>query len=211
MISTNPAFSISEIDPESPPYPTVRCNPIVAGFWQYRAQLSTLLVPITARDSFCIRKLSSFVHFDEAINASASGPCSFKISLNLFSITSSASSQLTSRNPSPSLSSGCASLSSELICPHANFPLIQVETPFAGPCSGSIFKMCLSLVQTSNVHPTAQYVHTVFVRFTRALRISDSTSDSARIGPYPIGGSIPFTTSIMSSSTLSGVFVRYPA
>ena len=54
-INTRPAFSISAIEPASAPYPTVRCKPVLAGFWQYRAQLSTLLVPITARESFCIR------------------------------------------------------------------------------------------------------------------------------------------------------------
>ena len=48
--------------------------------------------------------------------------------------------------------------------------------PFAGPSSGSIFRMCRSRVHTSNVQPTPQYVHTVFVRFTRSLRISASIS-----------------------------------
>ena len=71
---------MSGMEPESPPYPTVRNKPMVAGAWQYREQLSMLLVPTTARASFCIRKLSSLVHFDEAMKASASGPCCALIS-----------------------------------------------------------------------------------------------------------------------------------
>jgi hypothetical protein len=34
MIITTSAVSISEIDPESPPIPTVRLNPLLAGVWQ---------------------------------------------------------------------------------------------------------------------------------------------------------------------------------
>ena len=55
MTTTSEAFSMSAMEPESPPYPTVRLRPMVAGVWQYREQLSMLLVPMTARASFCIR------------------------------------------------------------------------------------------------------------------------------------------------------------
>ena len=41
--------------------------------------------------------------------------------------------------------------------------------------------------------------------------MADSASESARIGPYPISGSIFFTVPIMVSSTFGGSPVRNPA
>src|SRR5699024_11191070 len=81
IVMTISAAAISSIEPESPPYPTVRNSPLVAGDWQYREQLSTLFVPIICRANFCIKYDSSFVAFDEAINPSASGPFSSLIVL----------------------------------------------------------------------------------------------------------------------------------
>ena len=78
--------------------------------------------------------------------------------------------------------SGVCSRAVEFTNSYPNLPFTHVLMPFAGPCSGSIFRMWRSRVHTSKLQPTPQYVHTVFVRFTRALRISDSMSLSARIG-----------------------------
>ncbi len=104
--------------------------------------------------------------------------------------------------------SGLRSRSDEFTKSHPNLPLTHVEMPLAGPCSGSIFRMCRSRVQMSKLQPTPQYTHTVLVRFTRCFRISASMVEIARIAGYPVDGSTPFTTSIMSSSTLGGSAVR---
>src|ERR1043166_2103426 len=130
---------------------------MVAGDWQYREQLSILFVPITPRASFCIRYASSLVHFEEAMNASDSAPWEELTSRNRRATRSSASSHSASRNWLPSRISGLVRRSGLLTKSHANFPLIHVETPLAGPSAGSIFKMCRSLVQTSKLHPTPQY------------------------------------------------------
>ena len=60
---------------------------------------------------------------------------------------------------------------------------MQVEMPFVGPCPGTTFRMCRSFVQTSKLHPTPQYVQTVFVLRVRDSRIADSASESSRIAP----------------------------
>src|ERR1700738_2608779 len=133
-----------------------------------------LLVPMTARANFCSRKLSSFVHFEDEMNPSESGPDCALISEKRRATSERASSQVAERNCPFSRIKGVVKRSGLLICPQLNFPLIQVEMPLAGPCSGTIFRMCRSLVQTSKLQPTPQYVQTVFVLRTRCWRIADS-------------------------------------
>src|SRR5690625_6163363 len=71
--------------------------------------------------------------------------------------------------------------------------------PFAGEsCCGSTFNTLRSLVHTSNVQPTPQYVHTVFVFSMRSSRILASVSETANNGPYPV--STLFVTSIIDLS-----------
>ena len=60
---------------------------------------------------------------------------------------------------------------------------MQVEIPLVGPCSGAIFRICRSFVQTSKLQPTPQYVQTVFVRRMRDSRMADSASDNFKIAP----------------------------
>src|SRR5882762_7902077 len=87
---------------------------------------------------------------------------------------------------------------------------MQVEIPFAGPSAGSTFRMWRSLLQTSKLQPTPQYVHTVLVRRMRDSRIADSISDTRRMAPYPVSGSTPLTTSIMPSSAGLEIPLRDP-
>src|ERR1700751_547784 len=197
---TKPAFAISLIEPLSPPYPTVRKSPIVAGDWQYREQLSTLFVPITARASFCIRYASSLVHLEEAMKPMESGPWVFFNSISLVPIRSSASSQVALRNRSPSRISGAVSRSLSFTKSQPNLPLTQVEIPLVGPSSGSTFRMWRSLDQTSKLQPTPQYVQTVLARGIADSRISSSPSETLKIEPYPISGSMLFTKSIIPLS-----------
>src|SRR5699024_9201481 len=63
---------------------------------------------------------------------------------------------------------------------------------------GCTFKISLPFVHTSNVHPTPQNVHTVFVFFVRVSRIFASASDTAIMPLYP--GSTSFTRSIIGFS-----------
>src|ERR1700691_5574290 len=158
-----------------------------------------LLVPITARASFCIRKLSSFVHFDEEMKASESGPLAALISVNLRATNDNASSHEASRKVSPSRMSGLVRRSWLLMCPQLNFPLMQVETPLAAPSRGSTFRIWRSFVQTSKLQPTPQYVQTVLVFLVRDSRMCDSISETCIMEPYPISGSMPLTTSILPS------------
>src|SRR5579863_7054153 len=122
---------------------------------------------MTALASFCKRKLSSLVHFEDEMNPSESGPDCALISEKRRAINDSASSQLAGLNCPFSRIKGDVSRSGLLMCPQLNFPLMQVEMPFAGPCSGTIFRMSRSLVHTSKLQPTQQYVHTVLVLRTR--------------------------------------------
>src|SRR5258708_23800903 len=96
-----------------------------------------LFVPMTARANFCMRYASSFVPFDEAINAISSDPSSCLISESLVATKPRASSQVASRNVSPSLISGLLSRSSLFTKSHPNLPFTQVATPLAGPSDGS--------------------------------------------------------------------------
>ncbi len=54
--------------------PKVRFNPYPVGLWQTRAQVSTLLLPSTARTSFCVTYTSSLVQRDEVIPPAESLP-----------------------------------------------------------------------------------------------------------------------------------------
>src|SRR5260370_17054304 len=123
-----------------------------------------LFVPMTARASFCMRYASSFVPFDEAINAMASDPCSCLIPESLVATKPRASSQVASRNVSPSRMSGLVSRSWLFTKSHPNLPFTQVETPLAGPSDGSIFRIWRSFVQISWLQPTPQEVQTVLGR-----------------------------------------------
>src|SRR5699024_12530382 len=116
-----------------------------------------LFVPTTPRASFCIKYDSSFVHFEEDMNASASAPFCAIFSLNLSSIKFNASSHSASLNESPSRISGFSRRSSLLTKSQPNLPLTQVETPFAGASTdGSTFNISRSFVHTSKEHPTPQ-------------------------------------------------------
>src|SRR3984893_15552075 len=170
-----------------------------------------LFVPITARASFCIRELSSLVHFEEEMKASESGPCCVLISENLRATRPRASSQLASRNLSPSRIRGLVRRSGAFTKSQPNFPFTQVEIPFVGPSAGSTFGMWRSLVQTSKLQPTPQSVHTVLVRRMRDSRMADSISDTRMMAPYPVSGSTSLTTSIMPSSARLEIPVRNPA
>ena len=59
--------------------------------------------------------------------------------------------------------SGVVSRSSLLTKSQPNLPLMQVETPLAGPSEGSTFRYVTVLVQISKLQPTPQYVQTVLV------------------------------------------------
>src|SRR6266567_2046005 len=61
-----------------------------------------------------------------------------------------------SRNLPPSRISGLVNRSELFTKSQPNFPLMQVEMPLVGPSSGSIFRICRSLVQTSKLQPTPQ-------------------------------------------------------
>src|SRR5713226_3146923 len=142
-----------------------------------------LLVPITARASFCIRYLSSLVHLDEETNASESGPFLALMSAKLRATRSRASSHDASRNVSPSRIRGFVRRSGLFTKSQPNFPLTHVEMPFVGPSKGATFRMWRSFVQMLKLHPTPQYVQTVFVRRMRDSRMCDSASESFRIAP----------------------------
>ena len=58
-------FSKSVYELVPPPLPNIVPRPETLGACQVRLQLSTLLVPITARVNFCARKLSSLVVFEQ--------------------------------------------------------------------------------------------------------------------------------------------------
>src|SRR5215813_1934433 len=135
--------------PQSPAYPTVRNRPSVAGAWQYREQLSMLLVPMTARPNFCITYPSSLLVFDEIITPIASGPLSCLIFRSFPLIKVNASSHVVSRNVLPSRMRGRCSRSRLLTNSHPNFPFTHVEISFVGPCIGTIFRICRSFVHTS--------------------------------------------------------------
>src|SRR5882762_6662913 len=145
------------------------------------------------------------------MKASESGPLRALISANRRATRLSASSQLASRNLSPSRMSGLVNRSELFTKSQPNFPLMQVEMPLVGPSSGSIFRICRSLVQTSKLQPTPQYVHTVLVRRMRDSRIAASISDTRRMALYPVSGSTSLTTSIMPSSACLEIPVRNPA
>src|SRR5712664_3338997 len=100
----------------------------------------------------------------------ASGPFDALIADNRRAIRDSASSQLAGRNVSPSRISGVVRRSGLFTKSQPNFPFTQVEIALAGPCSGATLGMWRSLVQMSKLHPTPQYVQTVFVRRTRCSR-----------------------------------------
>src|SRR5260370_30684754 len=137
------------------------------------------------------------MHFDEETHASESGLFFALISRNLRATRSRASSHEASRNLPPSRIRGFVSRSGLFTKSHPNFPLMQVEMPFVGPSRGSTFRMWRSFVQTSKLHPTPQYVQTVFVRRMRNSRMCDSASERFRIAPQPLSGSTPFTDVIM--------------
>src|SRR5258708_22871585 len=102
---------------------------------------------------------------------SASGPSLDLISSKRYATNARASSQVDSRNLSPSRISGLVSRSGLLTKSHPNFPFTQVEIPFARPSQGSTFTMWQSLVQTSTLQPTQQYVQTAFVLRARSSLI----------------------------------------
>jgi hypothetical protein len=54
ITSRQSASGISSIELVAAPVPKVCCMPKAVGAWQTRAQPSMLLVPTTARISFCI-------------------------------------------------------------------------------------------------------------------------------------------------------------
>src|SRR5262249_30258101 len=76
---------------------------------------------------------------------------------------------------------------------------------------GSTFRMCRSFVQMSKLHPTPQYVHTVFVFRIRDSRIAASASDTRSTVPNPVSFSTPFTSSIIPLITGFASPVRKPA
>src|SRR5690625_770608 len=82
--------------------------------------------------------------------------------------------------------------------------------PLAGDsCCGSIFKIFRSFVHTSNVQPTPQYVHTVFVFLILSSRIAASVSDIANKGPLLF--STFFVKSIIERNKLGSWSVINPA
>src|SRR5208282_5900180 len=98
-----------------------------------------------------------FVHLEEEMNASESGPLQTLISCSRRATRASASSQLASRNLlSISRISGLVSRSELFTKSHANFPFMQVEMPLAGPSDASTFKICRSFVQMLKLQPTPQ-------------------------------------------------------
>src|SRR5579871_4492067 len=99
------------------------------------------------------------------MKASESGPVAAFISENLRATNVSASSHVASRNPFASRMSGLLRRSALLICPQLNLPLMHVETPLAAPSNGSTLRIWRSLVHTSKLQPTPQYVQTVLVFF----------------------------------------------
>src|ERR1700736_241008 len=103
-----------------------------------------------------MRELSSFVHFEEEMNASESGPVLSLISANRRATRSRASSQLAARNLPPSRISGVVNRSGLFTKSQPNLPLMQVEMPFVGPSEGATFRMTRSLVQISKLQPTPQ-------------------------------------------------------
>src|SRR5260370_35195303 len=113
-----------------------------------------LLVAMTARASFCMRKLSSLVHFEEETNARESGPFFALISENLRATRSRASSQEASRNLPFSRIRGEVSRSGLFTKSHPNFPLMQVEMPFVVRSRGCVLRMLGFLVQTVKRRPT---------------------------------------------------------
>src|ERR1700752_5306208 len=115
-----------------------------------------LFVPMTARASFCIRQLSSLVHFDDEIKASASGPFFSVISLKRWTTKSRASSHVASRNLSSSRISGLVNRSPLLTKSQPNFPFTHVEIPLVGPSEGSTLRIWRPLVQISKLQPTPQ-------------------------------------------------------
>src|SRR6266576_680972 len=117
------------------------------------------------------------------MKASESGPLLALISASLRATRASASSQLASRNLPPSRISGLVNRSELFTKSQPNFPLMQVEMPLVGPSLGSTFRIWRSLVQTSKLQPTPQYVQTVLVRRIRDSRITDSASETFMIAP----------------------------
>ena len=55
MISRHSQFWISPMELVIAPLPNDSASPATVGAWQVRAHWSTLFVPMTCRDSFCIR------------------------------------------------------------------------------------------------------------------------------------------------------------
>ena len=68
------AFSNSAMELVIAPRPTMTAIPAIVGACQVREQLSMLLVPMTARASFCMRKLPSLGARAELHRAKALGP-----------------------------------------------------------------------------------------------------------------------------------------
>src|SRR5258708_39340697 len=103
------------------------------------------------------------------------------ISAKRLATRSSASSQPASRKLLPSRISGVVSRSLLLTKSQANLPLMQVETPLAGPSAGSTFRMWRALVQILKLQPTPPYVHTGLGRRIRVLRLAASASETLRV------------------------------
>src|SRR5258708_32006684 len=85
------------------------------------------------------------------------------ISAKRLATSSSASSQPASRNCSPSRISGVVSRSLLLTKSHANLPLMQVETPLAGPSPRSTLRMWRALVPLFEPPPPPPHPHPPFL------------------------------------------------
>src|SRR2546426_11423333 len=102
--------SASRYEDVPPPSPNTVARPTTLGACQVRLQLSTLLLPMTARANFCDRKFNSLVVFEQLKSPKLRGPCFATADRKPSAARSSASSQLAGRSTPPSRTRGCVSL-----------------------------------------------------------------------------------------------------
>src|SRR5688572_21166651 len=144
--------------------PNVVFRPYPVGEWQTRAHVSTLLLLNTARTSFCIRNVSSFVQRDDVTAPTESRPYCCWMRLNSEATYAMASFQLTSFHGSSMdfriigfrMRSGC------VVYPKAKRPFTQECPSLACPfLFGTIRTTWLPLISALNEHPTPQYAQVV--------------------------------------------------
>src|ERR1700682_3332381 len=99
---TKSVSSSSRYDEFPPPAPNTVARPATLGACQVRLQLSTLLLPMTARVNFCDIKFSSLVVFEQLNIPKALGPIALAASKPA-AARCSASSQVAGRSRPPSL------------------------------------------------------------------------------------------------------------